>query len=331
VFDPLNMTHSIMNEQSLAIHAIRAEVAVGHRGSANRSQAIAPSGRYLSDVVEVAALGARSSLEDLAKLNRTFLKGAEGDFESMFDKSEIADFFRPYCILQDGAVTLAGLFSSLDSQLSREESLNKILMPSDGFSPYVLGRRRDGSHCKAYHKAGAVDGFTCATYLLLKDRTFVLVFANSSGPVDITDYIARYIMQEAVPLFPHVDVVSKALEEGQICLKRLQDMESKDLGLSKLSDDVEDLAGTYQHVRYLQQITITRDGVVTIHGKTTSSSPMKLVRVAPKVVRILPGESGFAIERWSVWGALEFSVTVESRTEVALVGNNGLDRYLRVC
>jgi CubicO group peptidase (beta-lactamase class C family) len=330
VFDSLNMTHSVMNEQSLATHAMRAEVAVGHRGSANRSQTIAPPARYLSDVIEVAALGARSSPEDIAKLNRTFLKGVQGDFESIFEKSEIADFFRPYCALQDGAATLAGVFSSLDSQLSREESLNKILMPSDGFSPYVLGRRHDGSHCKVYHKAGAVDGFTCAMHLLLKDRRFVLVFANSSGPLDITDYIACYIMQEAVPLFPRVDIVSKAFEEGQRCLERLQDLERKDLGLSKLSDDVGDLVGTYQHIRYLQQITITRDGTVTIHGKTKTSSPMKLVRVAPKVVRILPGASGFAIERWSVWDDLEFNVSIESKTEVALVGNKGLDRYLRI-
>jgi CubicO group peptidase (beta-lactamase class C family) len=330
VFDSLNMTHSVMSEQSLATHAIRTEVAVGHRGSANKSQVISPSGRYLSDVVEVAALGARSSPEDLAKLHRTFLKGAEGDSESIFEKSEISDFFRPDCLLRDGAVTLAGLFSSLDSRLSRDDSLNRILMPIDDFSPFVLGRRRDGSDCKVYSKAGAVDGFTCGTYLLLKDRTFVLVFANSSGPVEITDYIARYIMQEAVPLFPRVDIVSKAFEEGQMCLSRLQDMERKDLRFSKLSGDVEDLVGTYQHVRYLQQITITRDATVTIHGKTKTSSPMKLVRVAPKLVRILPGASGFGIERWSVWDDLEFVVTIESTSEVALVGKKWLDRYLRI-
>jgi hypothetical protein len=330
VFDPLNMTHSLMNEQSLINHTIRAKVAVGHRGSSNRIQSIAPSTRYLSDVVEVAALGARSSAEDLAKLNRTFLEGAEGDFDSIFRRSEIADFFLPYHLYQDGAGTLAGVFSSLNSQLSREESLNRSLMPSDGFSSHVLGKRHDRSHCKAYYKAGAIDGFTCCIYHLFKDRKFVIVLANSSGPIDVTDYIARYIVQEVVPLFPRKDIVSEAFEEGQICLSRLQEMESEDLALSRLSNDVEDLVGTYQHIRYLQQITITRDGTVTIHGKTKTSSPMKLVLVAPKVVRILPGTSGFAIERWSVWDDLEFTVTVESKTEVALVGNGGLDRYNRI-
>lgn len=327
VFDPLNMTHSLMNEQSLINHTIRAKVAVGHRGSSNRIQSIAPSTRYLSDVVEVAALGARSSAEDLAKLNRTFLEGAQGDFDSIFRRSEIAEFFLPYRIYRDGAETLAGVFSSLNSQLSRGESLNRALTPSDGFSPHVLGKRHDGSHCKAYYKAGAIDGFTCCAYLLLKDRIFVLVLANSSGPIDITDYIARYIVQEAVPLYPRKDIVGEAFEEGQICLNRLQEMESEDLALSRLSNDIEDLVGTYQHVRYLQQITITRDGTVTIHGKTKTSSPMKLVLMAPKVVRILPGATGFAIERWSVWDDLEFIVTAESKTEVALIGNGGLDRY----
>jgi hypothetical protein len=334
VFDPLNMTHSLMNEQSLVSHTIRGDVAVGHRGSSSRSQSIAPSAnRYLSDVVEVAALGARSCAQDLAKLNRTFLQGAEGDFDSIFQKSEIQDFFSPYCKLQDGAVTLAGLFSSLDSPLSREESLNTKLVPSDGVpAPHVLGRRHDGSPCKAYYKAGAIDGFTCCVYLLLNDRTFVLVLANSSGPVDITDYVARYVLQAAVPLSPRTDVVGEAIDEGQMCLSRLQDMENRDQPASSdLSDGIDDvLVGTYQHVRYLQRITITRDGAVTIHGKMKTSSPMKLVRVAPRVVRILPGASGFAIERWSVWDDLEFVVTVESKFEVALIGNEGLDRYNRI-
>ena len=327
VFDVFDMTHTIMNEQSLAVRTTGAAIVAGYRISANKSQMTAPSNRYLSDIVEVAALGARSSTEDLAKLNRAFLEGAEGEPDCEFEKSEIADFFLPYCNLPDGeAVALGGSFSALDSQIPGTESLNRTLMPRDRFSPYTLGKRRDGSHCKVYHKAGSIDGFSSSTYLLLKDRAFVIVLGNSSGPLDVTDHIARYIMQEAIHLSPRVDIVSRAIDECHVCSERLQFLESKDLGLSMFSDNVEDLVGTYQHVRYLQQITITREGTVTIHGRTKTSSPMRLIRVSPKVVRILPGTSGFAIERWSVWDALEFTVVL-AKSGISLVGNNGLDRY----
>jgi hypothetical protein len=58
---------------------------------------------------------------------------------------------------------------------------------------------------------------------------------------------------------------------------------------------------------------------------------MKLVRVSPKEVRILPGTSGFTIDRWSAWEALDFTVDFESKTGICLVGNNGLDRYKWIC
>ena len=330
VFEPLNMTHTIMDEQSLAGRAAGAAIVTGYRISANKSQTTATPNRYLSDVVEVAALGARSSAQDIGKLNGAFLKGADGERDCEFERQEIADFFHPYCKLGDGEwTTLGGLLSGLDSQISSSESLNSTLLPRD-FSPYTLGKWRDGSRCNAYYKAGSIDGFSSSVYFLLKDRASVVVLGNSSGPLDVTDHIARYIIQEAFQLSPRVDIVSKAIEEGRVCSERVQSFERQDLRLSTFSDDVEDLAGTYQHVRYLQQITIAREGTVTIHGRAKTSSPMKLVRVSPEEVRILPGTSGFTIDRWSAWDNLEFTVDFEPKNRISLVGNNGLDRYQRI-
>jgi CubicO group peptidase (beta-lactamase class C family) len=327
VFEPLNMTHTIMDEQSLAVRTAGAVVVTGYRISANKSQTTATPNRYLSDVVEVAALGARSSTQDIGKLNCAFLKGAEGERHCEFEREEIADFFHPYCKLRDGEwSTLGGLLSALESEIASSESLNSTLLPRD-FSPYTLGKRRDKSHCNAYYKAGSIDGFSSSVYFLLKDRAVVVVLGNSSGPLDVTDHIARYIIQEAFRLSPRVDIVSRAIEEGHICSERVQSFERQDLRLSTFSDNVEDLVGTYQHVRYLQQITVTREGTVTIHGTAKTSSPMKLVRVSPKEVRILPGTSGFTIDRWSAWEALDFTVDFESKSGICLVGNNGLDRY----
>ena len=331
VFEPLNMTHTIMDEQALAGRAAGAAIVTGYRISANKSQTTATPNRYLSDVVEVAALGARSSTQDIGKLNGAFLKGAEGERDCEFERQDIADFFHPYCKLGAGEwATLGGLLGALDSQISSSESLNSTLLPRD-FSPYTLGKWRDGSHCNAYYKAGSIDGFSSSVYFLLKDRASLVVLGNSSGPLDVTDHIARYIIQEAFQLSPRVDIVRKAIEEGQVCSERVQSFEHQDLKLSTFSDDVEDLAGTYQHVRYLQQITITREGTVTIHGSAKTSSPMKLVRVSPKEVRILPGPSGFTIDRWSAWDDLEFTVDFEPKNRISLIGNNGLDRYQRIC
>jgi CubicO group peptidase (beta-lactamase class C family) len=330
VFEPLNMTHTIMDEQSLAGRAAGAAIVTGYRISANKSQTTATPNRYLSDVVEVAALGARSSTQDIGKLNGAFLKGAEGERDCEFERQDIADFFHPYCKLGAGEwATLGGLLGALDSQISSSESLNSTLLPR-GFSPYTLGTRSDGTHCNAYYKAGSIDGFSSSVYFLLKDRASLVVLGNSSGPLDVTDHIARYIIQEAFQLSPRVDIVRKAIEEGRVCSERVQSFERQDLRLSTFSDDVEDLAGTYQHVRYLQQITIAREGTVTIHGGTKTSSPMKLARVSPEEVRILPGPSGFTIDRWSAWDDLEFTVDFEPKNRISLVGNNGLDRYQRI-
>jgi CubicO group peptidase (beta-lactamase class C family) len=329
VFEPLDMTHTIMDEQSLASRAAGAVLATGYRISADKSQTTATPNRYLSDVVEVAALGARSSAQDIGKLNGAFLRGVENRRHCEFEREDIIDLFHPYCKLGEGKwATLGGLLGALDSHISSSESLNSTLLPQ-GFSPYTLGKRRDGSHCNAYYKAGTIDGFSSTVYFLLKDRACLVVLGNSSGPLDVTDHIARYIIQEAFRLSPPVDIVSKAIKEGRLCSERVQSFERQDLKLSTFSDDVEDLAGTYQHERYLQQITITREGTVTIHGRAKTSSPMKLVRVSPETVRILPGTSGFTIDRWSAWDDLEFTVDFGTKNGISLVGNNGLDRYQR--
>jgi CubicO group peptidase (beta-lactamase class C family) len=330
VFDWLNMTDTLLDEHSLGIHMVRGAVTTGYRVSGNRSQSNAMPTIYLSDIVEVASLGARSSTEDLAKLNRTFLRGAEGGSDGKFQPHEIADFFRPDCLLRDGgAMTLGGIFGALDSKVPGIESLSRVVAPANGPSTYTLGRRRDGSQCHVYYKAGCIDGFSSSVYLSLKDRTFVIILGNSSSPVDVTDHVARYILQEALQLSPRHDIIDLAIKEGLVSSSRLEKYEC-DLAPPESIDSVEDLTGTYQHVRYMQQMTITRDGGITIHGSQKTSAPMKLVRLSSTMVRILPGIGGFGIERWSVWDNLEFLVDIEPNGRICLLGNAGLDRYVQI-
>jgi CubicO group peptidase (beta-lactamase class C family) len=332
VFDWLGMNSTFMDERSLDLPHVRAAVATGYRVSADRTRRSAAASRYLSDVVEVASLGARSCTGDIAKLYRAFLEGAEGKQGGLFKMQHIKDFFKPDIEReQGGATTLGGLYGALDSQVPGFESLNRIVTPAANFPLYTLGRRADGSQCHAYYKAGSVDGFCCSTYLLLKDRAFVVVLANASGPVDVTDHISRYILQEAFNLSPAVNIISTVIEKSYIPSEHLQTYERLDEESPEWSDDIGDIAGRYQHTRYLQQLTIASNGTVRVHGASKSSHPLKMVR-KEDVVRILPGSgestSAFGIDRWDVWETLQFQVRFSTEGVVGLAEvGGGLDIY----
>jgi CubicO group peptidase (beta-lactamase class C family) len=326
VFDWLGMDNTFMDERSLDLPHVRATVATGYRVSADRSQRSATASRYLSDVVEVASLGARSCTGDIAKLYRAFLEGARGKQGTLFQKQHIRDFFKPDVKRPDGgATTLGGLYGALDSEIPGSESLNRIVNPAASFPLYTLGRRADGSHCHAYYKAGTVDGFCSSAYLLLQDRAFVIVLANSSGPVDVTDHISRYVLQEALHLSPPVDIIRTVVGGSHIASEYLQNYERLDEESREWSDDIGDVAGTYKHMQYLQQVTVTSNGTVRVHGASKSSHPMRMVR-KEDVVRILPGSDGstsaFGIDRWDVWENLQLQVRTSANglVELAEVG-----------
>jgi CubicO group peptidase (beta-lactamase class C family) len=331
VFDWLDMTHTFLDERSLTSTVEGTTVATGFRVSASRNKLNSVPCRYMSDVVEAASLGARSTTGDLAKLNRAFLNGTEGRWPGTLGHRGTADFFRLEVSLNKGeAMSLGGRYGPLDSSIPGTESLSRAVSPPDGFSSYTLGRRQDGSQCNVYYKGGCIDGFNGTIYLSLKDRAFVIVLGNSSGPVDISDHIARYILQEAFQLRPRTDVIGSAMKEGHRCSNYLgrYDIEDSTVPMSRAS--LEDLAGTYKHVRYLQNITVTHDGAVTVHGSVKSSAPMKLSRISSSMIKILPGADGFGVERWSVWKNLEFAVEVNSDGLLSLRGNDSLDSYVKI-
>ena len=329
VFNPLKMTHTAMDKSSLdTLEAAGAIIAEGHRVSGDMSQSLRLLQRkYLADTVEVASFGARSCTEDLAKLIRELLMALD-NLSSEFREREALDFYGPKCDFHDGGkVALGGLYCALDSEMPGSESLNRILLPSNEFSPYMLGKRPSGSQCRLYYKAGSMDGFTSSMYVSLKHRAFVLVLANSTGPVDVTDHIARYILQEVLALSPQVDVVSRAIEEGLRASRRVQGFEREDTDLSAWSDSIESFVGTYKHVKYGQELEITTEGHVFLRGRDKQSSPME-ARVSGNTLRIFPGPEEFGVERWSVWKIRDF-VMEQRNGESILVGNGGEDRYRR--
>ena len=329
VFNPLKMTRTVMDKSSLdTLEAAGAIIAEGHRVSGDMSQSIPLQRKYLADTVEVASLGARSCTEDLAKLIREFLMALDNLSEE-FQEFDALYFFGPKTDSHDGGkVALGGLFCALDSVLPGSESLNRILVPLDKLPPYILGKRPSGSHCQLYYKAGSVDGFTSSMYVSLRQRTFVIVLANSTGPMDVTDHIARYILQEALSLSPRVDVVSRAIEEGRRASQRVQDFEREDNDLSTWSESIEGFVGTYKHVKYGQELEITMEGSIILRGRGKRSAPME-ARASSNTLRIFPGPEGFGIERWTVWDIRDFK-REERNGEIFLVGNGGKDRYQRI-
>jgi hypothetical protein len=123
------------------------------------------SNRYLSDVVEVAGLGASSCTEDIAKILREYLQGAENETYSNFSNGGC---YNSFVDPEDS-----------QSEIPGKESLNTLLMQNH-LTPHILGKCQDGSSCMVYHKAGRIDGFSSCIYFLLTDRVFVVVFGNSA-------------------------------------------------------------------------------------------------------------------------------------------------------
>jgi CubicO group peptidase (beta-lactamase class C family) len=328
VFNPLDMTRTVMDKSSLdTLEAAGAIIAEGHRVSGDMSQSVPLRRKYLADTVEVASLGARSCTGDLAKLIREFLMALD-NLSDKFQELEALYFFGPKTDSHDGGrVALGGLFCPLDSVLPGNESLNRVLVPLDKFSPYILGKRPSGTHCQLYYKAGSIDGFTSSMYISLKHRAFVIVLANSTGPMDVTDHIARYILQEVLSLSPRAEVVSRAIEAGHRASQRLQDFEREDKDLSPWSDSIEGFVGTYKHVKYGQELEIAMEGSIILRGRGKQSSPME-ARASGNTLRIFPGPEGFGIERWSVWSIRDFK-REERNGEIFLVGSGGKDRYQR--
>lgn len=333
LFGCLDLTHTIVSETALETSTVNTSAVVGYHITSKRHKAFPVPKKYLLDAVEAAALGARSSTEDLAKLNRSFLESIGNKPGTMFSRATMTEFFRPdHKMSGGGAVTLGGLFTALDSNVPGEESLNHIFRKSNGIPSYRVGRRPDGSSCNVYYKGGSVDGFASSVYLLLNDRSFIIVLGNSSGPLDPTDHIARYILQEAFQLQPRVDIVEYAEREfrsSSAYVDRIAD-EDTSVATTTLSVDVRDLAGQYKHSRYTQQLTITPEGSITIHGKQKTSSAMKLVYTGTDRVRILEDATPFGSERWFVWEDLEFVVHQNANGSTELIGNRGQDCFRRI-
>ncbi|RMZ89371.1 hypothetical protein DV736_g3404, partial [Chaetothyriales sp. CBS 134916] len=245
VFGPLEMWHTVMDAASLQCLSAEGDtVARGHRVSGQmKVSALQPNHNYLKDKVEAASLGAYSSTEDIAKLFREFMKALDNKSE-IFSEEDALDFFGPNCDYHDGGkVSLAGLFGDANSSLPGSESLQTTLVPGPHTFDHRIGKMSNGSPCKLYYKAGSIDGYTATLYISLRHRMFVIVLANCSGPVDVTEHIARYILQETLNLAPRINVEQDAWATSVRSCKKLSSLEQVEQADLSWQDSIDQFVG----------------------------------------------------------------------------------------
>lgn len=331
LFNCIGTLETVFSESALAALQPHSAAMTGHRVSNPADNVTKVPVRYLNDVVEATAFGARSSLCNIAKFNRELLKSITPGMHGAFSERSMTDFFRPeYKMHGGGASTLAGLFTNLDTRVPGEESSNNDFRKASDISTYRLGRRLNGSACEVYYKGGAIDGFAISVYLLLKDRAFLIVACNSSGPLDPTDHIARYILHETFSLHREIDFLKEVETELDLALAHINKVTiGHDLRASP-SQNTMDLVGVYQHARYTQRLSIKANGDITVGGKEKTSSQMKLVLENPETFRICQGKTSFASDSWFEWQDLQFQIRHNDVGNVELVGMSGLDVFRRV-
>jgi len=336
LFDCIGLSETMFSESALAASETPLAVVTGHRISNPADVVVDVPVRYLSDVVEASAFGARSSLRDIAKFNRELLGSITSGVQGAFSENSMAEFFKPeYKLLgtgasSTGASTLAGLYATLDTTVPGEESSNNDFRKANGIVSYRLGRRADGSPCSVYYKAGVIDGFAISVYLLVKDRAFLIVACNSSGPLDPTDHIAKYILHQNFALHRQINFLQRVNYELDFALAHINKVTAKHNLSASSSQDVRHLAGVYQHVRYTQRLVIKENGDITIGGKAKESLAFKLVLENPERFRICQGVTKFASGSWFEWQDLDFEIRYDPIGNMELVGRSGCDLFRRV-
>ena len=156
---------------------------------------------------------------------------------------------------------------------------------------------------------------------------FVIILANASSPLDVTDHLARYVLQEALVLEPKVEIVAKVTEEAARNSRHVRDFEKADSEFSLWADDIQDLVGIYVHETFGGILEITGDGRIIFRRESKCSSLMNVGRMGNRL-RIFPGSEGFGIDRWSVWKDRDY-VVEQREGKPFLIRSNDVQGYWR--
>jgi CubicO group peptidase (beta-lactamase class C family) len=322
VFKPLGMENTFMGKSMTEEQKERCSPGF-HLDSKRKRHSVGPP--PYSDTLEGSAFGAFSCIADIAKLHQYFLAASRGEPAAFLSKEVMEHLLaaknRP-------SFSLLGEVIALDSGVVVPSSINQHLLPGHGGMEKRPYNFPDGSQLRVNRTSGYVDGYSVVTYHVYQLECFITVFGNSSGPLDVTDHIAHYILQESFQLSPKIDInaVQNSYDTAATEMRRLENQRSV---RRNQNDSFEDIAGHYQHTRYQQQLTIRPNGQITIHGRQKSSGVFQLARSGLKQVCITAGESFLGTTTWSDWKDLTFLVEDLGDGRLFLI-NGTEDRYARV-
>ncbi|KAI9866168.1 MAG: hypothetical protein M1813_001729 [Trichoglossum hirsutum] len=287
------------------------------------------SPQTLSDPLCVAAMGVRSSADDIATFFRSIVETFPVDPDGALRSTEMSCLLNRYVNLghEEGARYYpCGIYTTLDTSLPGLQSLNRFTSPNS--SSYALGFEQPGNKpVGVYYHAGIINGFEACTYIIPSCRAFLIVQANTSGRVDACDHISRLILQSLFGLEPRdgprVDIPAMAeqgVEEGAKLLAEFAKSQSIHDDDSAIPSSR--LVGTYTHDGYRQAFLITEregklwvrwQGSLMVDGHPAQSREMQLLRVTAQLVRM---KVRFNVDRLDAWRDLDFEVSQDNNQQV---------------
>lgn len=347
IFRRLGMNRTFMNRSDLGnVHYARPHVV-----SANGRWELIDTPDYRADAIVNPAMAAYSCTRDIAILLRNLLGSLSGD-ESIFKRDLVLRLLQPegkWDETGSDRQTPCGIYTTLDTSIPGSKSINRLITPTKICSTYRLGVRV-GSEVKltqvpAYYMAGAVNGYASCFYFMPKHSTFVIVLTNTSGRIDASDHISRFILQDIFELERNtlqiaslsmklldeniqlqksdlkakvdiLDMSSRAAQEGQNLLKEWERADAQvDIpGALPLRLD-----GTYRNEVTHQSIVIRpRDDrfIVNIMGGAGISRDIGLHRTGDSTFRLYPLDQGrFTIDRYDHHGWKELSFKIDMKED----------------
>jgi CubicO group peptidase (beta-lactamase class C family) len=343
IFKQLGMNHTYMNRSDLGAVLYARPHAVSTNA---RRPLIYPPG-FREDAIVNFAMGAFSCTRDIAILLRSLLASLDGD-ESMFKMDSVLRLLQPQVKFDEAGSdtqTPCGILTTLDTSTPGSRSINRLITPTKYCSTYRLGLRdgKDVAQVPAYYMTGAVYGYASCFYFIPKHRTFIIVLTNTSGRIDASDHISRFILQdifdlERTPLqigllstkllnknlelqtsdlTAKVNILNMSSRDAQEGQNLLTQWEKADAGGDVLHTLSLQLEGTYCNELTHQSIVIwSRSGqyIVNIMGDADISRDIGLHRTGDFAFRLYPlDEDGFTIDRHELsgWKELSFKIAVK--------------------
>lgn len=301
VFDHLGMGNTSLDP--LHLDTLKKSLAVGHRVASDGTQKSTSADHLLTNSVQSASMGLRSSARDLTSF-------AQGIFTSLLGLSKVPD-------KEEVKLLLAGTAGDLFTPFGRSSELRDGPIQSEsyatnlGWNPNIpkSGQKIIGPKFSflAHHKAGYVDGFGSIIVIFPHQMTSLVVLSDSLASLDTSDMVVRYLIQQLLPLSKPQNMMVAASHAKQAISKALARIEASSSPQENKFPPATGIAGTYQHTICNQKIRISDTGTARfLFNEDVQSGEMHVVRIAKDVIRILT-EIPLSLERWAAWQNLDFS------------------------